>query len=507
MIRPETETRVRDLRKAGKGIRAIARALGISRQKVRKILRRPQTPSEPSQPPPKKPSLLDRFRSRIEEYATDGLTVTLMLEKLRKEGYSGGRTILEDHVRKLRGPQRQALRPYARFETSPAEEAQQDWSTYTVSMAGKALKIQLFSLILCWSRHQFLRAYPDQKLASLLWGHVHAFRYFQGIPWRMVYDNQATIVAFRIGGEAILTEKFRDFSKHYGFAVHICLPGDCQRKGKVERPFDYFEKSFLPTRSFESFDDLNGQITDWLEGRDGPTGNRRQHGTTREVPYERWLEEKKYLYELPPTDHLPRVVESRLVHVDSTISVLANRYTVPVAHAGRRVWISVGDGDLQVYDERGQLVARHALQEGKSGLIIDEAHYEEIRRRQKALPAPQLEREFLGRFPDGQKFLEALRAAVRSVAPIHLREILALSRRYRPLEVAAAMEQALREGTSTAGYVREILSRKHPTGHLSELATEIPKGLSLGSVECGDAKGYDEIFKDTDNDKSKEELR
>jgi transposase len=503
MIRPETEERVMALQRAKKGIRAIARALGISRQKVRKIIRRAQAPPNHRKPPERKPSLLDPFRSRIEGYARDGLTVTLILQKLRKEGYTGGRTILEDLVKKIRGPHRRVRKPHARFETAPAEEAQQDWSTYTVAVAGKAQKIQLSSFILCWSRYQLFRAYPDQKLPSLLWGHVHAFRYMEGIPWKITYDNQAAITPFRIAGKPVLTEKFREFSEHYGFEVFVCNPGDPQRKGKVERPFDYFEKSFLPTRSFESLEDLNHQILDWLEGREDMTGNFREHQTTKEVPHSRWLEEKEYLYPLPPTDHLPRVVESRLVHIDSTISVGGNRYTVPVAHVGKRVWASLGDGDLQVYDEAGKLVARHPLSDGKCGLVIDEAHYDELRRKKKTLPLPALEREFLGKFSEAGKFLDALKREVRSVAPIHLREILALARRYRAKDVAAALEEALRDGTPTAGYVREILSRKHPTGHLAELSSEVPKGLSLGPIDAGGAERYGEIFGDTEDGKEK----
>jgi Mu transposase, C-terminal domain len=289
---------------------------------------------------------------------------------------------------------------------------------------------------------------------------------------------------------------WRTVAEHYGFKVHVCLPGDCQRKGKVERPFDYFEKSFLPTRTFESFEDLNRQIEGWLQGRDSPSGNLREHQTTREVPYQRWLEEKAYLYALPASDHLPRLVETRLVHVDATISVLSNRYTVPVSLVGKRVWISLGEGDLEVHDERGKLVARHALQEGKCGLVIDEAHYQEIRRRKHAAPLPELEREFLARFPDGGQFFDALKLALRSLAPIHLRELLGIARRYRPAEVSSAMDEALRAGTPTAGYVREILSRRHPTGHLAELGTEVPKGLSLGPIDCGDTRIYGEIFND-----------
>ena len=80
------------------------------------------------------------------------------------------------------------------------------------------------------------------------------------------------------------------------------------------------------------------------------------------------------------------------------------------------------------------------------------------------------------------------------IAPIHLREILALAARYRREEVESALARALRDGTPTAGYVRQLLERRHPTGHLGQIALETPKGPALGAVDPGAAEGYDAIF-------------
>ena len=364
-----------------------------------------------------------------------------------------------------------------------------------VLIDGKPVVVELFSMILCWSRFQFFRAYLDQKFNSLIWGHVAAFHHFQGVPWKCVYDNQKTITPFWIARKPVINDNFLDFSNHYGFEIQVCLPGDCERKGKVERPFDYFEKAFLPTRIFHSLEDLNQQIERWLESLDGPEeGNHREHGTTREVPYQRWLEEKEYLYELPLTDHLPRRVEERLVNPDLTISVLGNLYTVPPSVHQKKVWVSIGEKDLQVFNLQGEVVARHQLSEKKGGIVIDQAHYEEIKRKRKPVPLPQMEREFLARFPGAQDFLDALKKTMRSIAPIHVREILGLSRRYRVEEVEKALSRALSDGTATSGYVRQLLSRTHPTGHLAQLETDLPKGLSLGPIDCGKADGYEEIF-------------
>lgn len=491
MIKPEIRDRVLKLKQAGKGIRWIAHRLKISRHKARKIIR--GVPNE-EKTQERRPSLLDPFRQRIKDMVEEGFTASLIFRKIRPQGYSGGRTILDDYVRSLRGP-RHEKRAFARFETLPAEESQQDWSPYPVVIDGKPTVIQVFSLILCWSRFQFLRAFRDQKFNSLVYGFVAAFRYFWGIPWKVVTDNQKTITPFWIDGKPVITEKFLEFSKHYGFEIQICLPGDKERKGKVERPFDFFEKAFLPGRIFHSLEDFNDQLQRWLDGLDGPEeGNHRKHGTTHEIPYERWLEEKEYLYELPATDHLPRQVENRLVDDDSTISVLGTRYTVPTDYANKKVWVSIGEAEFLVYSPKGDLVARHQIASVKGGIVINEEHYAKLKRKPRPMPLPEIEREFLGRFHEGKDFLDALKRSVRSIAPIHIREILGLARRYRAEEVQTALQKALSAGTPTSGYVRQVLCHTHPTGHMADPGTDLPKGLTLGPIDCGNPDGYEEIF-------------
>lgn len=499
MIRPEVRDRVRRLHQKEWSIHKISRSLKISRNAVRNILREPET-----MPGESKPSLLDPYRPLIQELLERAqrekwkLSTKRIHKEIRKRGYTGGRTLVDDYVREIRGPRRKVRDVHPRFETAPAEEAQRDWSPYHVRIAGKLVVIQLFSLILAWSRFQFMRGFLDQKLTSLLYGHVEAFHYFQGIPWSIVYDRQRTITPFDIDGRPVLAEKFEQFKDHYGFEPVILLPGKKERKGKIERPFEMFETSFLPLRTFVSVDDFNAQLLGWLDGdEDGDEGNHRVHNTTQELPYQRWLEEKTFLFEPPATDLLPRRIEKRLIHKDATISVGSTRYTVPASLAQRRdreVWVSIGSDDPWVYDEKGEVVARHALRREKGGIVIDESHYADLKKRQGRRRVPELERQFIERFPSCEDFLNGMKDTLSSITPIHLREILGLARRYRVEDVREALWTALAHGTPTAGYVRKILSRTHPTGHMGNLASEPPKGLSLGPIDPGNPEGYNAIF-------------
>ncbi len=517
MIDSEKRARVRKLKEAGLGLRAIARKLGISRNSVREIFdpsrpeKRRQRRREEAKNAPD-PSLLEPYIKHIEAILqkdekirsrsprTKPITTRLIVKEIRKLGYAGGRTIVDDCVRTLRGRTRRGRKAFARFETEPALEAQQDWTEYRVPIGGKLVKVQVFSLILAWSRHQFLRAYFDQKRQTLLHGHVVAFHHFEGVPWRIVYDRQKTISPLEVDGKPLLDDEFRAFSDHYGFEVFICDPGHKERKGKVERPFLYCETGFLPHREFESLENLNAQLAHWLDGGEDPEeGNRRKHRGTGEVPHERWLEERQYLYPLPRTDLLPRRVETRLVEKDCTISVLGNRYTVParlVEEGQRQVWVSIGADDLLVHDHKGEVVAQHRLSDEKGKLIINEAHYAELKRRRRKTTTPELERQFLERFSGHYDFLQELKRTLRSIAPIHLREILALTRRYRREEVEAALQRALADGTATSGYVRELLSRNQPTGYIGQIREELPSGLSLGLVDPGSPTQYERFFGD-----------
>ena len=95
---------------------------------------------------------------------------------------------------------------------------------------------------------------------------------------------------------------------------------------------------------------------------------------------------------------------------------------------------------------------------------------------------------------------------MRSLTPIHLREILLLGRRYRREDVERALKRALADGTATAAYVRKILERDHP-GPRSAIWAELPRGLSLGAVDPGSSEAYEGIFQRHPPQDSKEDKR
>ena len=62
-----------------------------------------------------------------------------------------------------------------------------------------------------------------------------AFEFFGGVPWRITYDNDQTLVAKILGArERELTQGFLQLKSHYLFDTHFCQVRRANEKGVVE---------------------------------------------------------------------------------------------------------------------------------------------------------------------------------------------------------------------------------------------------------------------------------
>ena len=136
----------------GTSMRKIAQTLRISRHTVKRVLtehdggRSGESPSSRR----KRPSQLDAYEATIlallERYPD--ITAMRVLEELRKEGFSGGYTIVKERVGRLRPHRRK--QPVMRFETSPGAQAQMDYATYTIDFTGKG-HVESTCSATCWA--------------------------------------------------------------------------------------------------------------------------------------------------------------------------------------------------------------------------------------------------------------------------------------------------------------------------------------------------------------------
>ena len=303
MVGAEQVTEIRVLHRHGKGIREIAREVGLSRNTVRRYLR--DEAAVRYTPRPSRPTKLDPFRAyvqaRLAAAAPDGMPASVLLGELRERGYAGGYTMLKAYVASLRPVP--VPEPVIRFETRPGAQMQVDWA----SMRRGADRLSVFVATLGWSRAAYVEFVTDERVETLIAAHENAFLAFGGVPRQGLYDNVRTVVLERNTygeGRHRFHPTFLDFARHSGLVPKLCAPYRAQTKGKVERFIRYLRYSFyVPLASRLAQEGLvvdretaNVAVARWLR----EVANQRVHGTTGEVPAERLAVERAHLQPVPP---------------------------------------------------------------------------------------------------------------------------------------------------------------------------------------------------------------
>jgi transposase len=298
MLIMEQAVEIKILYKQGKSIRQIARETGLSKNTVKKYLRRNDPPKYKKRI--EKPSKLEDYKQYLEERVNSAsphiLPATVLLKEIQEQGYQGQITILRAFLRKIRTPEPEKI---IRYETDPGEQMQVDWWEIR---KGKD-PLYGFVAVLGYSRKAYLEFTCSMNETTLLNCHQNAFEYFGGVPEKVLYDNMKTVVIKRDKygkGSHGYQKTFLDFAKHYGFNPKLCRPRRPQTKGKVERSIQYIQKSFyypLVTLKEEiDRESLNYEALKWLKETANTRLLRERKGTVEEL----YLQEAAQLKPIPP---------------------------------------------------------------------------------------------------------------------------------------------------------------------------------------------------------------
>lgn len=436
--------------------RRIARDLGVSRNTVRDVLKQIEMqrsrghtalPDLPKRRGSKLDPYDDFIKQQLEKYPD--LSAVRMLEELRAEGFDGGYTIVKERLRELRPTPKQT--PVTTFETEPGQQGQQDWSPYTLDFteAGRQ-KVNTFSLLLGYSRRQYVSFTENEGFYPLIREHVKAFEYFGGVPREIVYDGQKAVAVGWEGNQPIYNPRFLAFATYYGFRPRA-FKGKPEWKGKVERPFQYVEGNALSGREFRDLAHLNEFIGWWLRNR----ADVRTHGTLRERPIDRFVTEAPQLLPLPARPYDTAEVGYRVVRSTGYVEVETVYYSVPYAHLLELVVVRLTENEVFVYGPDLAEIARHErAPRERVEPVEDPAHHPKKRPRYdtEALAARLSE---LGDV--GATFAAGVVRRQRYHGR-HLARVLELVERYAVDDLLAALERAVRYRAFDAKHVERILA-------------------------------------------------
>jgi len=483
----EKWTTIRYLRSQGKGIRAIARETGASRQAGRRAI---AAESEPrySRKPATETKLEPHHELIRRLYLKKHLIGTRILKEIRKRGYKGGRSILYDYLRTLREPGL-SEKASERFETKPGQQGQFDWSPYTVELGGELRKVCVFGLILGFSRRKHYTVALDERQATVFEAIEDGLWHFGGSPQELLVDNARVLVTDAAPEKLRFNDQFLEFCGHYRIEPKACRPYRPRTKGKIENPFRYLEEQFIKGNSWDSLEHMQEELTRFEE----EDLDVRVHGTTGERAIDRFTREKNLLTQLPAQRFVGVLTETRKVSFDCLISFHSNRYSVPAAYAGKIVWIRVSKGNrLVIFSSRREILAEHELRPGKGAIVMVPEHYELLRQRQGARGYALLCSHFLARFPDEGKFLQRM-VAQHHISPAGpLRELLSLADLYSDDDLRHAFRLAEEHNRYTHIFIRGILeSQARPAPQHAPPPSATP--LEHSSVQA-DLRAYQHVL-------------
>ncbi len=435
MLDEDTRTAILRLHAQGHGSRRIARALGVARDSVRRII----GSGSASVPPLVRAQLAEAWREQIlelhERYeghlgrvhdALTGLGAALSYPALtafcRRHGI--GHT---------------PSPPAGHYVFGPGQEMQHDTSPHHASIAGTRTRVQTASVVLCYSRMIYFQHYARFTRFECKAFLAQAIAYFHGSAGRCMVDNSNVVVAAGTGASMIPAPEMAAFAARYGFVFVAHEKGDANRSARVEAPFQRIDKGFLVGEHFASWTDLNERARATCETWNAKYSTK-LHASRREL----FAAEQAHLRPLPL--HVPEVYQlcTRIVDAEGYVHVNRVRYSAPYRLVGRALEVRETLERVVLYDGPRR-VASHARVHGPLDTrVSDPAHLPPrgqglMRHRQQAperIEILQIEPRLVG-------FIDALKQHVGDRrAP--LRRLLSMLREYPRAPFLAAIAEAER---------------------------------------------------------------
>ncbi len=437
-----------EIHKKGVSKRQIAKTLKLSRSSVAKVIRLASSEVPVSQRPEK-----------AAEYHE---------EILRLHASCKGNLVRVHEELEVLGPQLsyQALTAYCRrhdigqepkkaageYHFAPGEEIQHDTSPHKVEIGGKQWVVQTASAVLCYSRTIFFQCYPTFTRFDCKVFLTDALRYFEGACERMMIDNTHVVVLRGTGSEMVPVPEMAAFGDRYGFEFAAHELGHPDRKARVEGPFNYIERNFIPGRTFKDWADLNSQGAGWCD-----KVNETHKRSLGAAPRELYEIERPHLKPLPIWVPDVYLMHQRTVDTRGYVCIDDNRYSVPESWLGREV--EARESKDQIIIDKGpkQRVVHERLIGCKGKRVTLKEHRRQRGKRRKEVSAE--EKALAETVPEINEYVSALKKR-KARATSALQQLLRMAREYPREPFLAAVREAAHYGLYELDRVERMILRR-----------------------------------------------
>ena len=247
-----------------------------------------------------------------------------------------------------------------RPEVPPGEEAQVDFGLmgrWVNPRTGLKEKVWAFSMVLAYSRYQFVFYTTKLDVAAWTTAHVRAFEWFKGVPERVNLDNLKDGVIKPSLYDPQFNRSYQELAAYYGCLIDPSRIEHPKDKARVERQMPYIRDSAWRGQDYATIEDANCGALRWCQNVAG----QRIHGTTGQRPYEMFLaEEQQKLRELPPIPWELALWQTAKVGLDSHCNVLRGLYSVPWQLVGQELDVRCTQTQVEFYTQDRNCVKSHS---------------------------------------------------------------------------------------------------------------------------------------------------
>ncbi len=389
-------------------------------------------------------------------------------------------------------------------ETPYGEQAQVDFGeTWLQTILGKRLKVYFFAIVLSRSRYKFI--YLDNKPFTALvsvYAHELAFEYFEGVPQKIIYDQDSVFIHDENLGDYLLTKNFQSFCKTQDFQTVFCRKADPQSKGKIENVVKYVKQNFLRGHKYIDIETLNKSGIAWLDR----TGNVKKHSTTQKIPFEEWQLEKKFLLPLKSKlKNIQKNLRSYKVRKDNTIAYRGCFYSLPSGTYKNRetsILLESKDEKLFIYSSDKELIASHNISIIKGEFIRNTDH---VRAKSKTIQENREKvLEILGTNETTELFLDLLKKDKPRYYRDNLQFIIQKIKNYSQNTIRESLLFCIENKQFNSSVLLQVMENKNSAGKKEKEAEIAINAMSILSetvekeqtndIQKSNIEGYEKFF-------------
>jgi transposase len=465
----EIRNQVLELRKQGKGKKAIARTLKIARNTVKKILEDAETSTIPEIPIWAEKIDWEKIHLQVGR----GIHLNILHQE-NTDTKEVGYLKFWRHYRS-RHPENKKITMVLHHK--PGERIYFDFTDglyITDRETGVKTKTQLLCGVLAFSSLTFGEFILDQKQPNMIRSMENCFSYFGGCTPYVTVDNLKSGVKTAHIYDPEVNPGFVEFANHWGFAVIPARPYHPRDKAKNESAIGVIQRQFYQEfrdKVFYSLAEINAEFRKYCDRLN--TTNMKDYGVSRR---DRFGTESSLLIPCATEAFELSKWKEAKVHADCHVQVDKRFYSVPYTYIGQSVKVRIKNKMIEIFNLDLESIAVHSKLTGHDLYSTTDGHYPEQKLAVARFEVKHALAEANKIGPETTKLVEALTMGER---PLRLlRRIQGILRLYQSKKVTKeSLEYAARVGMmfnkTQYQYIKSVAEQYQQNGHRT--LSSVPK--------------------------------